>query len=160
MSAELAPSSRISDAWILKTQFRPIVFLAHSLGGIVVKQVNPVNQTCRSLQLINCQQALIRSASHHGKLKSDLLRRTIGILFFGTPHLGSSRTSLYVKLLKFRGIFASTTSHIVKLLAKDSAYLKLLHSEFSSICRNIDIICLYEELAMNATLGVVSTMAH
>jgi hypothetical protein len=53
-------------------------------------------------------------------------------------------------------MFVSTTSHIVKLLAKDSKYLKLLHSEFSSICGDINIVCLYEELAMSATLGVVS----
>ncbi|KAL8723144.1 MAG: hypothetical protein Q9225_000485 [Loekoesia sp. 1 TL-2023] len=54
---------------------RPIIFVAHSLGGIVVKR------------------ALIYSSEKRGK-KTEHLRSiffsTFGILFFGTPHYGSS----------------------------------------------------------------------
>lgn len=52
---------------------RPLIFVAHSLGGLIVKE------------------ALRRSRDerHHEYLK-DVYRSTFAIIFFGTPHRGSS----------------------------------------------------------------------
>jgi hypothetical protein len=77
-------------------------------------------------------------------------------LFFGTPHFGSAWASLHAKLLNLRGVFTSTTSHIAKLLAKNSAYLDRLQVEFAATASHNAVICFYEELAMNTTVGVVS----
>lgn len=49
---------------------RPIIFVAHSLGGIV------------------CKRALIMAKENPAYL--DIFSNTIGILFFGTPHRGAS----------------------------------------------------------------------
>jgi hypothetical protein len=77
-------------------------------------------------------------------------------LFFGTPHFGSAWASLHSKLLYLRGIFTPTTSHIARLLAKNSTYLDRLQVEFAAISGNVAIVCFYEELAMNTTVGLVS----
>ena len=55
---------------------RPIIFVGHSLGGLVIKQ------------------ALITAREHEHTLSEDdeyakILRNTVGIVFLGTPHRGS-----------------------------------------------------------------------
>ncbi|KAK4236388.1 hypothetical protein C8A03DRAFT_45622 [Achaetomium macrosporum] len=52
------------------TSHRPIVFVAHSLGGIIVKQA-------------------LMIARNEWKVFGDILTSTKGIVFFGTPHRGS-----------------------------------------------------------------------
>ena len=49
---------------------KPIIWLAHSLGGLIVKEV-------------------LHFASEH-RLRQDLLTSTKGVVFFGTPHNGAS----------------------------------------------------------------------
>ena len=52
---------------------RPIIFVAHSLGGILVKDM------------------IIQSAKYEHQLKFlDINKSTSAIIFFGTPHLGAN----------------------------------------------------------------------
>ncbi|TGO66355.1 hypothetical protein BOTNAR_0063g00370 [Botryotinia narcissicola] len=72
--AELVADRQINDA-----EHRPIIFICHSLGGIIVKR------------------ALVYSFSRTSKAVEHLhsvFVSTYGILFMGTPHNGSSLTSL------------------------------------------------------------------
>ena len=55
---------------------RPILFVVHSLGGIIVKA------------------ALNRSAATQGTRLKDIAPATLGVCFLGTPHRGSSSASL------------------------------------------------------------------
>lgn len=52
-------------------------------------------------------------------------------------------------------MFASTTSHIAKLLAKNSDYLDQLQVDFKAVGNDIEVVCFYEELAMNPSVGLV-----
>ena len=92
----------------------PIVFVAHSLGGIVVKR------------------ALIHSSGKKGKhtehLRSIALS-TYGILFLGTPHYGSETTK-----------WASWSKDVSSITRKDVSQARLLETlkPNSETLQNID----------------------
>lgn len=62
-----------------KTVDRPIIFLAHSLGGLVIKSA-----------LVRASIASPNSRKDSGTIKDS----TNGIVFFATPHRGSRDVSL------------------------------------------------------------------
>lgn len=90
---------------------RPIVFITHSLGGLVVKQ-------------------LLRNGFSHGdKGEERILNNTVGIVFLATPHAGSLDADFvdewnYI----FRNILQTTVS--LKELRFDSPELRDLHAWF------------------------------
>ncbi|KAK0123332.1 hypothetical protein ONS96_010326 [Cadophora gregata f. sp. sojae] len=111
---------------------RPIIFICHSLGGLVVKQ------------------ALVRA--HERDRFSSLLAHVCGIAFFGTPHRGSDLASwaaMMGNLLKAASFGTSTNTKFAKELTsrsevveKQSATLDLpneapiaLSGNHRSICR-------------------------
>jgi predicted alpha/beta hydrolase family esterase len=102
---------------------RPIIFICHSLGGLLTKQ-------------------LLRTAKESVDAGWQRIADScVGILFLATPHTGSS----LAKLLKaFSGPFSST--HIDKLL-KDSSELDELNESFRAFCyrRQIDVFSYYEK---------------
>ncbi|KAM7213640.1 hypothetical protein V8F06_010961 [Rhypophila decipiens] len=109
-----------------KTEGRPIVFLAHSLGGIVVKS------------------ALIHSNLWHRDNLNDIFRSTHGLVFFGTPHGGSSIASLGTKLLILGSPFARTSTLHIRHLQQNSEWLRMQADQFAPIIREFDITNFYE----------------
>jgi predicted alpha/beta hydrolase family esterase len=112
---------------------RPVVFICHSLGGLLVKQI-------------------IRTA----KESSDAGWQQIaggckGILFMATPNNGSILADL---LHAFSGCFAS--SHVVKL-KKDSSALDELNESFRNFChsREISITVYYEKYKVRGLAIIV-----
>jgi len=63
-----------------KAQFRPLIFIAHSLGGIVVKK------------------ALIISGQRHTQY-GEILEHTRHLMFFGTPHQGTTSMAGFLRRL-------------------------------------------------------------
>ena len=59
-----------------KNPRRPVLFVAHSLGGLV------------------CEQALLLSDAT--REPNSIANNTVGIVFMGTPHYGSSILGFYV----------------------------------------------------------------
>ncbi len=101
---------------------RPLVFVCHSLGGLLVKQM---------------LRTAIESSEETWRRISD---RCIAILFLATPHSGSSLANL---LHVFSGCFSS---HHVEKLKKDSSELEELNESFRAFCsrREIDVTVYYE----------------
>jgi hypothetical protein len=96
---------------------RPVLFVAHSLGGIIVKET--LRRSNRNSQL------------HVRKICDS----TIGIIFFGTPHNGADpRNSLHSfaeRLVKAVGV--QVNKQIVNTLLPSSERLKELRDEFIPI---------------------------
>ncbi|KAL8791369.1 MAG: hypothetical protein Q9195_005907 [Heterodermia aff. obscurata] len=93
---------------------RPIVFVAHSLGGIIVKS------------------ALNRSSGEQGTRLKDIAPATSGICFLGTPHRGSKSASL--GKIAYQTTVAATRRPNTKLLQgleRNSAELELIGDSFA-----------------------------
>eukprot|EP01084_Bolivina_argentea_P002926 5465_1 len=107
-------------SYIKDHKTKPIIFIAHSMGGLVVKH-----------GLIYSSQRQTYSASNIvANRLYNIYKRTIGIIFYGTPHLGSQIASLYskFKLLPYFG-----PSNDIKQLRTDNCVLIDLKKEFRGI---------------------------
>ncbi|KFZ17137.1 hypothetical protein V502_04730 [Pseudogymnoascus sp. VKM F-4520 (FW-2644)] len=117
---------------------RPIVFVAHSLGGLVV------------------EQALVHSRRSSEQNLEDIFNSTAAIAFLGTPHAGSNKATWAAPVTLLSSVFfRKTNRRIVQLLEIDSEVLANLRQEFHSIlhderraAKRIAICCFYEELAV------------
>ncbi|KAK7973104.1 hypothetical protein PG988_007238 [Apiospora saccharicola] len=98
---------------------RPIMLIAHSLGGIVIKEMLRRSSMCRLGQ------------SHLNSVFSS----TTGIIFFGTPHGGSDPRgivqSVAERLIKAVGF--TVNQQIVDTLLPSSERLRELRDEFSPL---------------------------
>ncbi|KAI3535331.1 hypothetical protein CSPX01_11442 [Colletotrichum filicis] len=147
-ATEMVSVSRIRDhaATFLKrlTNFRdrtdssarPIIFVCHSLGGLV------------------CQAALARA--HTREHLKEVLEATRGILFLGTPHHGSALAVWAERLGKSVGVLKQTNTEILGVLRPESEVLAEIQDNFHNITQSqtkagvgtIQITCFYEELPL------------
>jgi len=96
-------------------QNRDIIFIAHSLGGILVKE------------------ALRRSQCDPDKAVNKIFDCTTGVLFFGTPHRGSQKwASLGDGVIKIAGslLRMDMNNQIIRALLPSSAQLELCRDSF------------------------------
>ncbi|OXV11944.1 hypothetical protein Egran_00299 [Elaphomyces granulatus] len=128
-----APSVEID-----KTERRPIIFLAHSLGGIVVKSA-----------LIHSNSA---GVSHNEHLKAIKLS-TYGVIFFGTPHQGTESASWGKVLVNIASIFRHTNTAILEHLEKDSAWLEIQLEQYKSISSEVFTIFCFESYPTPLPVG-------
>ncbi|KAI9780188.1 MAG: hypothetical protein M1816_003160 [Peltula sp. TS41687] len=95
---------------------RPILFIVHSLGGIVVKEALRRSSGCRIAQ------------TH----LRGIFESTVGIVFFGTPHGGADPRGVLQciaeKVIKAAGF--DVNEHIVSTLLPSSERLRELRDEF------------------------------
>jgi hypothetical protein len=100
---------------------RPIVLLAHSLGGILVKRV-------------------LTYLAGSGEDEHYLLSRIRLVLFFGVPHRG-----MHIDHLRTI-VHAQPNHHLINLLAIKSPFLTGLDETFTGIViqRSIRIVSVYE----------------
>ncbi|PMD33669.1 hypothetical protein L207DRAFT_438320, partial [Hyaloscypha variabilis F] len=96
---------------------RPILFIAHSLGGIVVKEMLRRSSSCHLSQ----------------PQLQEVFESTIGIMFFGTPHGGADPRGFLQhvaeKAIKAAGF--TVNKQIVDTLLPSAERLKELRDEFS-----------------------------
>ncbi|KAI9765525.1 MAG: hypothetical protein M1840_007351 [Geoglossum simile] len=121
-----------------ETNERPIILVAHSLGGII----------CADALILgdNSPEPHIRNASTH-------IRR---IAFLGTPHQGSSKAKWADTGRAFLELFKSTNKENVKDLQDKSEKLSSLGRAFPNLLRRrtetgelnakIEVVCFFEEL--------------
>ncbi|KAH7000621.1 putative SesB-related regulatory protein [Ilyonectria destructans] len=116
--------------------YRPLIFVAHSLGGLV------------------CQEALVASRASAENHLRDILRCTWAIAFIGTPHSGVDSADAVDRLARWTAHVRQANPRIVQILRRDSELLartqndfhSLLRSQLSEGRREISITCFYEEL--------------
>lgn len=123
----------------------PIIFICHSLGGLV------------------CEDALATAQQRpeaHIKRVLDCCR---GIVFLGTPHHGSGLAHWAESLAKAIGVLKQTNPEILAVLKSDSEVLERIQGSFHTMIRArnqnglapIDITCFYEELPLPGVGTVV-----
>ncbi|KIM71640.1 hypothetical protein PILCRDRAFT_37074, partial [Piloderma croceum F 1598] len=93
-------------------QRRPIIFVAHSLGGIVLKY------------------ALIHADRHEYSPYKAVERSTYGILFLGTPHQGSATVDLATSILQILSIRFDTNNTILNDLGLHSKALQQQQDQY------------------------------
>lgn len=105
---------------------RPIVFIAHSLGGIVVKEM--LRQS-------------FGFESHHAHLR-QIYVSTAAIVFFGTPHGGADPRGFlqHVAELAIRAAGFGVNKQIVNTLLPSSERLRELRDGFGLMARQEDWI--------------------
>ncbi|KAA6414440.1 MAG: hypothetical protein FRX48_01189 [Lasallia pustulata] len=114
---------------------RPIVFVAHSLGGIVVKR------------------ALVE-AKLDDSYKS-IREATYGIAFFGTPHQGGNFAKLGdIAASIIRGVLRNPSSTFMEVLKKDSLFSDALVGDFRHQLEDYHVLSFFETLPMGR-LGLI-----
>ncbi|KAF8518534.1 hypothetical protein BU17DRAFT_48556 [Hysterangium stoloniferum] len=118
------------------TMERAIIFIAHSLGGIVLK--------------------CALNYSHYTGSKSNLDHRSIslstsGVIFLGTPHLGAHIAELASTLLKLRGFVQKVNNKVLNDLKPDSVILQRHLHQYISISESFDTKLFYEIYATNSS---------
>ncbi|KAK3896423.1 sesB-related regulatory [Staphylotrichum tortipilum] len=145
----MVSQSRIANhAWKLLTSLaayrekddtneRPIIFVCHSLGGLV------------------CEDALFTSRQRTEPHLHNILQSTRGIAFLGTPHHGSGLARWAELLSRSIGIIKQTNTQIVEVLKRDSEVLARIQDGFHTMVlargkegQRIEISCFFEELPL------------
>ncbi|KAK0509728.1 hypothetical protein JMJ35_008122 [Cladonia borealis] len=112
----------------LESQERPIIFIAHSLGGIVVKKA-----------LVLAHEAEV--------FYGNIVNSTKGVVFLGTPH-GGSKLAAWGTLLS--NVVNSVTfgqavrKDLLKNLERDSAVLEEISRQFVQRAESLQIMSFYE----------------
>jgi pimeloyl-ACP methyl ester carboxylesterase len=131
---------------------RPIIFAAHSLGGLVTEEA-------------------IRLANESPEEYLNVISMSVSaIIFFGTPHSGSGWSTLADGLASLvnLSILKRSNRSLVDVLKRDSEQLASLQRSFSDLnrrrsqgkspgCTEIHIHCFHEELPVKG-VGHVSQM--
>ncbi|KAH8588285.1 P-loop containing nucleoside triphosphate hydrolase protein [Bisporella sp. PMI_857] len=102
---------------------RPLLFICHSLGGILVKDI-----------LRRCEPG---RESHRPRRNNDIYNSTIGILFLGTPHRGGNYGSLGKAAERVvRHLGFDTNNLILRDLQSNSTAFEIINDEFLRMLHN------------------------
>jgi hypothetical protein len=130
---------------------RPIIFAAHSLGGLVT------------------EEAIILANESPEEYLNVISMSASAIIFFGTPHSGSGWSTLADGLASLvnLSILKHSNRSLIDVLKRDSEQLASLQGSFSNLNRRrsqrkspgteIQIHCFHEELPVKG-VGHVSQM--
>ena len=120
---------------------RPRIFICHSTGGLVVKR------------------ALIEARLHSSAVMFDVYRYTSGILFFGTPHRGSSSADLGLILTKVLRVAAGVlpvNQDLLRQVQLDSRALNEMNQGFSHVAGEPLLIGSFYETQATKRLGIIA----
>ena len=104
---------------------RPIIFIAHSMGGLVVKKAYTLGK--------------------HDRWFSSLISSVIGIVFLATPHRGSRYARILNYILSAAPVAAPPKAYIAAL-ERQSPVIQDINEEFSHQCEGLDLVSFYETL--------------
>ncbi|KAL8356455.1 hypothetical protein RB601_001653 [Gaeumannomyces tritici] len=127
------------------TKRRPLIFVAHSLGGLV------------------CKRAMLRSRNNPEPHLRQIFECTKGIVFMGTPHRGAWMADWAKIPACALGVVKSVSTDLLKLLGTDNETLESLRADFAGMTREqqlgsstFRVTCFFEELPLLGVGMVVS----
>lgn len=120
------------------TETRKIIFVAHSLGGLVT------------------EHALNHSRNVGEEHLHQIERCTVGIVFLGVPHSGTDSAAWALFGTRMASVLKRANKDIVKVLEPDNEMLRVVQKGFHNILRQrkdegseISVTCFYEELGVD-----------
>lgn len=119
---------------------RPLVFICHSLGGVVVKQ-------------------MLVMAAVAGDEFSNLSKSISAIAFFGTPHRGSKSASparMLSRIFNAASFSRNVRSDLLDILQVDSKFLDTASVFSRKMLSNIYVVSFYEQQPHSVTGKLVS----
>ena len=111
---------------------RPLIFIGHSLGGLVIKSV-----------LLHSAQA----EDNERNLRA-IKSVTLGVLFLGTPHQSVSLGDIVKTIISLYGR--------TEIKESESHWLETQLDQFKSISTSLMIFCCYEKQATTSANSPVS----
>lgn len=102
---------------------RPIIFLCHGLGGIIVKKALAISATSTSAKLAHLH---------------SIITSTFGLIFFGTPHEGIEKGKWYLLLRGLKGILREQ-SQLFAAIEKNSETLQNITEQFTPLLKQFYI---------------------
>ncbi len=103
----------------------PIIFVAHSMGGLIVKKAFILGQ--------------------HDEHYRDLIRAISGIVFLSTPHRGSNLADVLNTILS-ACIFAFSPKQYIAELSMNSPALQEINEQFRNLAPSVSLISFFETL--------------
>ena len=116
-----------------RTQQCPIVFVCHSLGGLVAKKAFNMSNTLKGYE--------------------EIAQRIRVMFFLGCPHDGSNLADLLSRIIRIMPPFS--TRPFVNDLQPDSTFIQAINEEFPQYCQELELHSFYETDVMN--LGIKRT---
>ena len=124
---------------------RPLIFVAHSLGGLVCKKTILLSR---------------HNPEHHLRAVFDC---TKGIVFMGTPHRGSWIANWAKLPASVLGLAKSTNKSLLAILETNNEFLESTQDDFWQMVREqreagrpLEVTCFFEELPLPVVGMVVS----
>ncbi|KAH8898103.1 hypothetical protein GQ53DRAFT_636354 [Thozetella sp. PMI_491] len=120
---------------------RPIIFVAHSLGGIV------------------CKKALLLSRTSRQNHLRSIFENTKGIVFMGTPHRGAWIANWAQIPISALGFMKATNPALLNILKPDDDLLRDIRDQFAEMIlegtHSMRVACFCEGLPLYKRLMVV-----
>lgn len=131
-----------------KASNRPLIIVAHSLGGLVAKE------------------AVILSKNSPETHLKTVFHMTKGIVFMGTPHTGSPIAKWAHLPAEIFGMVKSTNADLLRVLKMDDEMLNSVNTMFGYILRimredrqespkKIECTCFFETVGYPGAVGVI-----
>lgn len=135
-----------ADRGMSNASSRPLIFVAHSLGGLVCKKAILLSQNAaepHSRELFNCLK---------------------GIVFMGTPHKGAWMADWAKIPASIFGVVKSTNTTLLDILQRDNQLLESIQVDFLTMIRRlresgrgVEITCFFEELPFPVVGKIVTS---
>lgn len=115
---------------------RPVIFVCHSLGGLVVK---------RAL-----------STSRGDNTYCSIFDSTFGVVFFGTPHHGGNGAGLGAIAASItRAVLGNPSNSFLEALTRESNFLSVITDDFSQLLEKLYFISFFETRPLGKTRQIV-----
>lgn len=117
---------------------RPLIFVAHSLGGIIVKEVSDSGFSL--LVSANTFQMLARAALAAEPGAKDIILSTAAVIFLGTPHRGSPDLANLGETARalVSALQMQTSSAVLDVLGLKTTDLERVQESFSALWQKYD----------------------